>query len=98
PHILTLSLHDALPISTFTSKLSLAHDDKVVEEITRLTEQKNYDWLITMHPLMEKDRVEKFKQLESDNVSFKDTTDLIPLYKQAEDRKSTRLNSSHVKI
>jgi len=70
--------------STFTPKLSLAHNDKFIAELKRLMELNNYDWMITMHPLMDKDCANKFKALESANVSFKDTTDLIPLFKQAD--------------
>ena len=44
----------------------------------------HYDWMITMHPLMDKDCANKFRALEGGNVSFKDTTDLIPLFKQAD--------------
>lgn len=70
--------------STFTPKLSLAHSDAFIAELKRLMELNQYDWMITMHPLMDKDCVNKFRALESANVSFKDTTDLIPLFKQAD--------------
>ncbi len=70
--------------STFTPKLSLAHSDAFIAELKRLMELNRYDWMITMHPLMDKERADKFRALENANVTFKDTTDLIPLYKQAD--------------
>ena len=80
--------HNARPrilvSSTFTPKLSLAHSDEFIAELKRLMELNHYDWMITMHPLMDKDRADKFRALENVNVKFKDTTDLIPLFKQAD--------------
>lgn len=70
--------------STFTPKLSLAHDDVFLGELERLISLNTYDWTITLHPLMEKSRVEKFKALKFSNLTFKDTADLIPLFKQAD--------------
>ncbi|GGY64438.1 CDP-glycerol--glycerophosphate glycerophosphotransferase [Cellvibrio zantedeschiae] len=70
--------------STFTPKLSLAHSDQFITELKRLMDLDHYDWMITMHPLMDKDRADKFRALENTNVTFKDTTDLIPLFKQAD--------------
>jgi len=70
--------------STFTPKLSLAHSDGFIAELKRLMAESDYDWLITMHPLMEKARADKFRALESANVNFRDTTDLIPIFKQAD--------------
>jgi len=70
--------------STFTPRLSLAHNEEFIAEVQRLTELKTFDWLITAHPLMDDSVVNKLKALESDNVAFKNTTDLIPLFKQAD--------------
>lgn len=70
--------------STFTPKLSLAYSDEFIAELKRLMELNRYDWMITMHPLMDKDRADKFRALANVNVEFKDTTDLIPLFKQAD--------------
>lgn len=70
--------------STFTPKLSLAHSDEFIAELKRLMDLNHYDWMITMHPLMDKERADQFRALEQSNVKFKDTTDLIPLFKQAD--------------
>jgi hypothetical protein len=70
--------------STFTKRLSLAHDDIFFEEIRKLSQSDKYHWMIVMHPLMDKSRVEAFKSLQNDHVKYFDTTDLIPLFKQSD--------------
>lgn len=70
--------------STFTKRLSLAHDDSFFDELRRLTQSDKYQWMIVMHPLMDKSRVAAFKGLQNGHVRFFDTTDLIPLFKQAD--------------
>lgn len=70
--------------STFTKRLSLAHDDAFLEEVRKLSQNDKYQWMIVMHPLMDKARVAAFKNLQNDHVKFFDTTDLIPLFKQSD--------------
>ena len=40
--------------------------------------------MAVLHPKLGKETVEKFKALENENFKFYDTTDLIPLFKQAD--------------
>ncbi|RYY01846.1 MAG: CDP-glycerol glycerophosphotransferase [Gammaproteobacteria bacterium] len=70
--------------STFTPRLSLAHSDEFIAELKRLMQKPDYDWTIIMHPLMDSNRLEKINALQSSNVVFKDTTDLIPIFKSAD--------------
>jgi CDP-glycerol glycerophosphotransferase (TagB/SpsB family) len=70
--------------STFTPRLSLAHNPYFFDEIKKLIKLDNYDWMITMHPLMEITYKNMFKSLACHNVTFEDTTDLIPLFQQAD--------------
>jgi len=70
--------------STFTTRLSLAKNQEVVEEIERLSKLDKYNFISVLHPKMERDIVEKFKKLQNKNFRFYDTTDLIPLFKQAD--------------
>jgi len=64
--------------------LSLAHNEQFIAEDQRLAELKTFDWLITTHPLMDEACASRLRALESNNVTFKNTTDLIPLFKQAD--------------
>ncbi|HKJ07424.1 MAG TPA: hypothetical protein VJ970_08170 [Flavobacteriaceae bacterium] len=46
--------------STFTERLSLAHNVKVYNEILNLIETENWKWIINLHPKMDKEIVKKF--------------------------------------
>ncbi len=70
--------------STFTTKYSLAHIPEVYEEIKRLSEIGKWQLLVILHPKMDNDIVEKFKNLENENLKFFDTTDIIPILKIAD--------------
>jgi len=70
--------------STFTTRLSLAKNDAVFEEIKRLSKTGNYQFLCVLHPKLEAEIKEKFKALNDENFSYYDTTDLIPLFKKAD--------------
>ena len=70
--------------STFTTKLSLAKNEAVVTEIERLSKLGKWKFITVLHPKMEKEIVDKFKALQNENFTFYDTTDLIPLFRQAD--------------
>jgi len=55
--------------STFTKSLSLAHDEEVFKELKRLVKLDKWNWLITLHPKMDKEIVAKFSSLEG-NIEF----------------------------
>jgi len=57
--------------STFTEQLSLAHNNTVFKEIKRLIKSKDWKWIINLHPKMNPQIVEKFKDLDSfENVTY----------------------------
>ena len=70
--------------STFTTKLSLAKNIEAVAEIERLSKLGKWKFIAVLHPKMEKEIIEKFKMMQHENFTFYDTTDLIPLFKQAD--------------
>jgi len=70
--------------STFTERLSLAHNDDVFNEIKKLTNTGDYNFLMVLHPKIPLDIVNKWKSLNNENFRFYDTTDLIPLFKKAD--------------
>ena len=70
--------------STFTTRLSLAKNSSVVKEIERLSRLGKWKFIAVLHPKMEKEIVDKFKSLQNENFTFYDTTELIPLFKQAD--------------
>lgn len=69
--------------STFTKRLSLAYKEDVFEKIKILSKTGKYNFIMVLHPKLPKDIVEKWKTLESENFSFFETTNLIPLFRKA---------------
>lgn len=70
--------------STFTTKLSLAKNDAVFEELKRLSQSGMYQFLCVLHPVLDQETKTKFQSLESEHFNYFDTTNLIPLFKQAD--------------
>jgi len=70
--------------STFTTKLSLAKNIEAVAEIVRLSKLGKWKFIAVLHPKMEAEIVEQFKAMQHAYFTFYDTTDLIPLFKQAD--------------
>ena len=70
--------------STFTKAYSLALKEEVVNEIQRLSKTGKYDFMAVLHPKLDEATVNKFKDLENEHFKFYDTTDLVPLFKQAD--------------
>jgi CDP-glycerol glycerophosphotransferase (TagB/SpsB family) len=70
--------------STFTTKLSLAKNKDAVAEIKRLSKLGKWKFIAVLHPKMEAKIVERFKAMQHEDFTFYDTTDLIPLFKQAD--------------
>ncbi|WP_413285397.1 CDP-glycerol glycerophosphotransferase family protein [Vibrio sp. MA40-2] len=60
PHILFAS--------TFSPSLSCA--ELVYEQIKQLSQTGEWHWLVTLHPKMIKETVVKYRQLESENLTF----------------------------
>ena len=70
--------------STFTEKLSLAYEDSVFNEIQRLSKKGKFKFLNVLHPKMPNHIKQKWKSLEGRHFKFYNTTDLIPLFHEAD--------------
>ncbi len=70
--------------STFTKRLSLAFNEQVYNNIKFLISLKKYKFIMVLHPKIPERIVKKWQKLNCDYFSFHDTTDLIPLFKQAD--------------
>ncbi|MEA1879403.1 MAG: UDP-N-acetylglucosamine 2-epimerase [Campylobacterota bacterium] len=70
--------------STFTTRLSLAKDEEVIQEIKRLSYLGKWNFIVVLHPKMEKDIVEKFQAIQHEHFTFYNTTELIPLFEKAD--------------
>lgn len=70
--------------STFTERLSLAYNDDVYNEIKKLSEAGIFNFLMVLHPKLPPPIIDKWKTIKNENFTFFDTTDLAPLFKQAD--------------
>ncbi|NJY63299.1 CDP-glycerol glycerophosphotransferase [Salinimicrobium sp. CDJ15-81-2] len=70
--------------STFTKKLSLAHNDELIEEISRLSKLGKWEFKVVLHPKLEEGRVKKFTEIQNKNLTYYETTNLIPLFRKAD--------------
>ncbi len=68
--------------STFSKSLSCA--PIVYEKIKALSEKGNWRWLVQFHPKMKQEIVDKYKALESDNLQFIETDNVLPLLQAAD--------------
>ncbi len=71
-----------LMCSTFSRALTCA--PHLFETVKRLSESGKWQWLIQFHPKMPVEIVEQYKSLESENLSFIETDNVIPLLQQAD--------------
>ncbi|CAM4032162.1 CDP-glycerol glycerophosphotransferase family protein [Gillisia limnaea] len=70
--------------STFSPKYSLTYVEEVINEIKRLSKTGKWEFKIVLHPKLAKDKIEIFKAMQNENLTYYDTTDIIPLFKQAD--------------
>jgi len=70
--------------STFSKRLSLALNDDVFNEIKRLSTSGKYDFIVTLHPILPLEIIEKWKSLNGNHFTFFDTTNLNPLFRKAD--------------
>jgi hypothetical protein len=68
--------------STFTPALSCA--ELVYKEIKRLSQSSKWQWLVTLHPKMSQETVQKYKSLENDNLIFLDNDKVIEALHRAD--------------
>ncbi len=68
--------------STFSKKLSCA--PHLFEEVNRLSKTGKWNWLVQFHPKMPAEIVNNYKAIQNEHLSFIETSDVIPLLKQAD--------------
>ena len=70
--------------STFSKKLSLAYNDEVIKEIERISKNGEWQFKVVLHPKLPQERLDKFREIENENLKYYDTTDLIPLFQESD--------------
>ena len=67
--------------STFSKRLSQAR--YIFPEVKRLCETMDWKWIVSLHPKTDPSVIELYKSIESDNLSYVATDDLISTLKEA---------------
>jgi CDP-glycerol glycerophosphotransferase (TagB/SpsB family) len=70
--------------STFTERLSLARNEEAVLEIERLSKLGKWKFMVILHPKMDAETVLRFEKMQHQDFTFYNTTNIIPLFKQAD--------------
>ncbi|TQD40102.1 UDP-N-acetylglucosamine 2-epimerase [Haloflavibacter putidus] len=78
------SIPTVMIASTFSQKLSLAYRQDVFDVVKNLSASGDYKFKMVLHPKLPTEIKEKWKNLSGDNFTYYNTTDLIPLFKQAD--------------
>src|SRR5439155_5951234 len=98
PHISPLSLHDALPISLVTTYREYRRMDKEIAEAEQLLSDPEMKELAQAELGPLKSRRDELEEKIKLLLLTKDPNDDKNVILEIKDRKSTRLNSSHVAI
>lgn len=67
---------------TFSKSMTSAY--ALFDEITRLSRQNQWRWVVKFHDLMDKELVEKFNAAAHDNLVIAETDNILPLMKDAD--------------
>lgn len=70
--------------STFTKRLSLAYNEALFKEIIRIANTGKYQFHCVLHPKLPEYIKDKFKNIKSEYFTYFDTSDLNPLFIQAD--------------
>ncbi len=71
-----------LMCSTFSRNLSCA--PLLYDEIKRMSQSGKWRWLIQFHPKMPQEVIDKYKALQSENLTFVETDNILPLLQAAD--------------
>ena len=70
--------------STFSPKYSLTYNEGVVNEIERLSKLGKWEFNVILHPKLAREKIDRFKAMQNKNLTYFDTTDIVPLFKKAD--------------
>lgn len=68
--------------STFSRNLTCA--PHLYEEVKKLSQKTDWQWLVQFHPKMSQEIVDQYKALNNDNLKFIETDNVLPLLQQAD--------------
>ena len=68
--------------STFSRRLTCA--PYLYEEVKKLSQNSDWQWLVQFHPKMSQQIVDQYKALSNENLKFIETDNVLPLLQQAD--------------
>jgi hypothetical protein len=68
--------------STFSRNLTCA--PHLYEEVKKLRQKSDWQWLVQFHPKMSREIVDQYKGLSNENLKFIETDNVLPLLQQAD--------------
>ncbi|MFT6029757.1 MAG: hypothetical protein ACI8O8_001497 [Oleiphilaceae bacterium] len=71
-----------LMCSTFSKRLSCA--PHLLETVKKLSETGKWNWLVQFHPKMPLEIINSYKNIQNDNLSFIEASNVIPLLRKAD--------------
>lgn len=86
PHEKTAQFESAQPVVLYAPTFSpkLKSTERLYAEIKRLTQKRDWQWLVKLHPKASEEEVNRYKNLSGDNLQFVETRDIIPLLQAAD--------------
>lgn len=82
PQQLDTKLPTVLLCSTFSKHLSCA--ETIFEQVKVMSQEGKWRWIVQFHPKMDKGTVAKYKSIQSENLIFIETDNIIPLLQEAD--------------
>lgn len=70
--------------STFSPKYSWTYVDAVIEQLERISKKGVWKFLVVLHPKLAQEKIDKIKAIQNSNLEYIATTDIIPLFRQAD--------------
>lgn len=68
--------------STFSKRLTQAKNN--FEQIKDLSETMDWQWLVSLHPKTAPDVIEMYRSIQSDNLRYIETDDMLPILQEAD--------------
>jgi len=68
--------------STFSPSWSAA--EILYDEVKRLSQTRDWQWIVTLHPKMNPETIKKYRALESKNLHFAENDNILELFSEAD--------------
>lgn len=70
--------------STFSPRYSWTYNEDVIHQLETISKKGKWKFIVVLHPKLASDRIKKIREIENENLKYISTTDIIPLFRQAD--------------